>query len=256
MEYLVNGGKGYRAVIELGFKTDTYDALGTVTATEDASGISPDALRKALEPFRGTIEQVPPMYSALKRQGKLLYVLARAGIEVEREPRKVEVKRAELVEWSLPHATVEIDCGRGFYMRSFAHDIGEALGCGGHLKELVRLRSGPFRLSESLTLEDAEERLTHGDIQDVLVAPDAILYDLRAVVLGKRASELIRNGRTLPPGLRIPYSMPNERCRVYTDGGSFLGVMLFDASAGHWRPEKVFSLEYIVDDSYEAAVAP
>lgn len=248
MEYLINSGKGYRAVVELGVKTDTYDALGTVTETSDASGVTADALQAALEPFRGTIDQVPPMFSALKQQGKRLYDLARQGIEVDREPRRVEVKTVELVEWSPPHATVEIECGRGFYMRSFAHDLGDALGCGGHLKELIRLHSGPFKLSESLTLEDAEECLTAGNIDDALFAPDIILYNLRAVVLGKQVAELIRNGRALPPGLRIPYSQPNEQVRVYTDDGRFLGVMLFDASAGHWRPEKVFSLEYIVDD--------
>ena len=112
MEYLVAGTKEYRTTIELGVSTDTYDALGEVTDQADSSGVTAAQVERSLESFVGVIDQVPPMYSALKRQGKRLYDLARAGIHVEREPRSVETSRVKLVEWSPPTATVEVTCGR------------------------------------------------------------------------------------------------------------------------------------------------
>ena len=118
MEYLVDGAKTYRGVVELGIETDTYDVQGEVTRRTDASGVTVGDVEAALEEFRGVILQVPPMYSALKRQGKRLYDLARAGVEVEREPRRVEVTDVAVVDWSPPLVEVSVECGRGFYMRS------------------------------------------------------------------------------------------------------------------------------------------
>lgn len=242
MEYLVGGTKDYRSVIELGVTTDTYDALGQVTGGEDPSGATLADVERSLLSFKGVTMQVPPMYSALKRGGKRLYELARAGIEVEREPRKVEVFRIEVLEWSPPSVTVEVSCGRGFYMRSLAFDLGSALGCGGHLKSLVRLRSGPFQISDALTLCEAEDRFADGTWREALYAPDSVLTDLRAVIVGSRLQEMIAHGRPIPPGMRVPFSRPEERCRVYGTDGRFLAILAFDASAGQWRPDKVFSL--------------
>ena len=241
MQQLIDGTKGYRATVELGASTDTYDALGEVTGGSDPSGVTLAGIGQVLESFKGVIHQVPPMYSALKREGKRLYDLARAGIEVEREPRRVEVFSIELLEWSAPLATIEVSCGRGFYMRSLAHDLGNELGCGGHLKGLVRLRTGPFDLSDALSVSDAEQRFADGTWREVLYSPDVVLYNLRAVIAGERVGEMIRNGRPLPAGLRIPFSRPNERCRVYDTDGRFLAILRFHASPGQWRPEKVFA---------------
>ncbi len=250
MEYLVNGTKDYRGVVELGVSTNTYDALGDVTARRDCSHVTAEAIEQALEAFRGVIEQVPPMYSALKWQGKRLYELARAGVEVEREPRKVEVLSIKLVDWSPPLATLEVSCGRGFYMRSLAHDLGEALGCGGHLQALVRLRTGPFKLADALSLAEAEQRFADGTWQDALHGPDTVLQHLRAVIAGKRLEEMIRQGQAVPPGFGIPFSRPNEECRVYSADGRFVAIMVFNASTGQWQPEKVFNLNYL---RYESA---
>ena len=244
MEYLVNGTKEYRSAIELGVDTDTYDAVGQVTSREDPSFVTLADIERALESFKGVIQQVPPMYSALKHQGKRLYELARAGIEVERKPRTVEVFSIELLEWSPPLVTLEVSCGRGFYMRSLAHDLGEALGSGGHLKRLVRLRSGPFRIGDAMPLSEAEDRFADGTWEDVAYAPDVVLYDLRAAIVGRQVQDMIRHGRPLPPGLRIPFSHPDELCRVYGVDGEFIGLIAFDAPAGMWRPDKVFSLSH------------
>ena len=159
MEYLVDGTKDYRAVVELGVETDTYDALGQVVSNQNASHVTLADVSDALESYTGVIQQVPPMYSALKQQGKRLYDLARAGIEVAREPRTVEVFEITVLDWSPPQVTLEATCGRGFYVRSLAHDLGSSLGCGGHLKSLTRLRSGPFKVADALSVSDAEEIL-------------------------------------------------------------------------------------------------
>ena len=127
MEYIVDGSKEYSGGVELGVATDTYDSAGEVTRTGDSGHLSRDKVEAALESFRGQIDQVPPMYSALKQNGKRLYELARKGIEVERAPRQVSVYDVELTDWTPPLATVQVHCGRGFYMRSLAPELGRQI---------------------------------------------------------------------------------------------------------------------------------
>ena len=244
MEYLIEGTREYGAVVELGVETDTLDALGTVTIEKDPSSVTRRDVEGALKSFEGTIKQVPPMYSALKRDGKRLYELARAGVEVERKPRTVEVLSIEFQEWSPPLVTINVVCGRGFYVRSLAYDLGQALGCGGHLKSLVRRRSGPFDVSKAMTLEVAEQRIADGTWKQSLHAPDFVVAHLRAAILDKRLEELIRHGRPIPAGVRVPFSRPSKKCRVYAVDGRFLGIMSFNASTGQWQPDRVFSLRY------------
>ena len=120
--------KVYKAVIRLGVSTDTYDSQGQITATNDPSHVTYEDIEREMEAFRGVFLQVPPMYSALKRDGERLYNLARAGKEVEREPREVEIYKSAITDWRPPDVEVEIECGRGMYVRSLAHDLGAALG--------------------------------------------------------------------------------------------------------------------------------
>ena len=244
MEYLVDGTKEYRCTIELGVETDTYDSQGTVTARGDASGVSRQAVEDALDSFHGVIDQVPPMFSALKKGGKRLYDLARSGIEVEREARRVEVMDVRLVEWDHPSATVEVTCGRGFYMRSLAHDLGERLGCGGHLSSLTRLRSGPLRLDDAIDVEEAESRFEDGTWRECVQPPDVVVGKLPAAIVGRQVEDRLRHGRPFAGSLRMPFLGPNEQCRVYTTDGRFLAIVAFDASAGDWKPQRVFNLTY------------
>ena len=241
MEYLVDDTKEYRATIELGVSTDTYDSMGKETSRADWSQVTQDDVGRALESFRGVTDQVPPMYSALKKQGKRLYELARSGIEVERDPRRVEVHAIKLMDWSPPTATVEVGCGRGFYMRSLAHDLGAILGCGAHLKGLVRLRSGPFAISEALSVEEGEQALSEGTWRDSLHAPDVVLQHLRAAIVGKRSEELLRHGRPLLLRQQAAQTPPGELCRAYGVDGEFVAVLSFDAPSRQWRPDKVFA---------------
>ena len=244
MEYLVDGAKTYRGVVELGVETDTYDVQGEVTRRADASGVTLDDVESALEEFRGVILQVPPMYSALKRQGKRLYDLARAGVEVEREPRRVEVSDVSVVDWSPPLVEVRVECGRGFYMRSLAYDLGANLGCGAYLKSLVRVRSGPFDVSGAASLEQAERSFDDGDWRGVVRAPDAIVDRMRALVVGKREELHLHQGRPLAPSLKVPPARHGEKRRVYTTDGRFVGIVAFDAPARRWQPQRVLSIEY------------
>jgi tRNA pseudouridine55 synthase len=240
MEYMLDGSKKYRTTIVLGVTTDTYDSQGEVTATADASHLTQEDVESALSPFLGEIEQVPPMYSALKKDGKRLYELARQGIEIEREPRPVSVYEIKLTQWKPPEATVEIHCGRGFYVRSLAYDLGQALGCGGHLTALVRLKASAFTLDEALTLEEAEESFEDGSWTEHLHSPDIVLGHMRAIIAGQRLQELIKNGRPIPASIQISPNEPEERCRVYGTDGTFLAIMRFDPEEALWKADKVF----------------
>ncbi len=241
MEYLVDGTKEYHATVRLGVETDTYDVDGEVIQERDASAVQLDAIHDALKPFEGIIEQVPPMYSALKKDGKRLYDMARAGIEIEREPRSVHVFGIEISRWTPPDLTIEVTCGRGFYMRSLAHDLGAALGCGGHLQELTRTRNSALRIDQSLSLEEAEECFAEGTWRDFVHAQDIAVQSMPAIVVDRRVAERVRNGRPLPGALRVPFEKPGEECRVYGVDGEFLALMTFDRSAGQWQPKKVFT---------------
>ena len=241
MEYVISGTKEYRAVVELGVSTDTYDALGTVTERADPAGLTADEVDRRLETFRGVTQQIPPMYSALKKKGKRLYDLARAGIHVEREPRTVETFRVDLIDWFPPLATIKVACGRGFYMRSLAHDLGQAIGCGGHLKHLIRLRSGPFHLPGATSLQALEKRFEENTWRDLVYATDFAVQRLPSVILDRRAEGIIGHGRHIPPGLGLPPPPNGEPCRAYTVDGRFIGLLAFDDENRLWRAQRLFS---------------
>jgi len=144
--------KEYEGTLRLGVETDTQDADGRVTRERPATGVTAEAIDRAMAAFRGTIQQVPPMVSALKFKGKRLYKLARKGVEIERAPRQVTISELTLLDYTPPHARFRMCCTKGTYVRTLCADIGAALGCGGHLAQLVRLRSGPFRLQDACAL--------------------------------------------------------------------------------------------------------
>ena len=205
MEHLVDGVKGYYMKVTLGTTTSTYDSEGEVVSSDDWRGVTRDDMEEAVEPFCGVIMQTPPMYSALKHQGKRLYELARAGVEVEREPRRVEVYSIQMLDFSPPEVSLQVECGRGVYMRSLAHDLGQSLGCGGYLSKLVRTRSGQFKVEEGVTLEELEESGWEEHLRPV----DYALLDSKATIVPRAAERLIRHGRDVSLG---PKSL---LCRIY-----------------------------------------
>lgn len=242
VDFLSEGHKVYRAEIQLGSATDTYDASGRVTRRGDPSVIGRGQLESALAPFRGLIKQTPPMYSALKHRGKRLYELARAGITVERESRPIEIYRLELLDFRPPLVTLEVECGKGTYIRSLAHDLGQALGCGAHLKSLVRSRYGCFSIDDAISLFRLEVACRHGYWRQLVYSPDAALWHWPAVVVADDDERFIRNGRPLPLGAgELPQEASSRgRLRVYGQDGSFLAVMRFSSESGQWHPVKVF----------------
>ena len=162
IEFLVDTTKTYHARVELGAVTDTYDGSGQIISQADTSRIKRQQLESALASFRGSIQQTPPMYSAVKHHGQPLYKLARAGIEVDRKSRTAIIHRLELISWKPPVATLEVECSKGTYIRSLAHDLGQSLGCGAHLKSLVRTRCGLFDIKDAVPVSKLEEAFRHG----------------------------------------------------------------------------------------------
>jgi tRNA pseudouridine55 synthase len=252
-EFLADSTKVYRAEIELGRATDTYDSSGRTTQRGDPSGISQEQFRAALDTFQGRTQQTPPMYSAVKYHGKRLYELARAGIQVERPSRPVRIDRLELSDWQPPLATVEVVCGKGTYIRSLAHDLGQVLGCGASLKSLVRLRCGLFDIGDAVSLNQLEDAARYGYWHKLVYPIDIAFLEWAAIVVSETTEQQVRNGQSLILGPATsdreitlpeePFSVGSRHqdyCRVYDLDGCFLGVLRFHPESHQWHPEKVF----------------
>ncbi|MFN3975258.1 MAG: tRNA pseudouridine(55) synthase TruB [Dehalococcoidia bacterium] len=242
MDILIEGRKVYRGVVRLGITTDTYDVTGRVLATADPSGVSQEQVGAVLQRFLGTITQVPPAYSALKQEGEPLYRRARRGEEVQPKPRRVRVFRLDILAWTPPTFVLEIECGRGVYIRSLAHDIGQALGCGAALEALERLQAGPFRIEDGIALDAFAQAVAEGTWKSLLYPPDYVVRHLKAAILGPGAARLASQGQDIPLGRRgLLLAQHGELCRLYTQDGRFLALARYDSSKGRWHPEKVFN---------------
>jgi tRNA pseudouridine55 synthase len=243
-EYLMAGRKQYRAALLVGQTTTTYDVEGEILTSGGRTDFSQAQIEAALARFRGTIEQVPPMYSALKHEGQPLYKLARRGQEVERPVRRVEIDRLTLLSWSPPSLIVEVVCSPGTYIRSLAHDLGQHLGSGAVLASLVRLASGRFTLSDAVSLERLEEAFEHGQEAEYLQPVDQALLDLPAVILSAESARRLAQGQAVPAGgaaEAAPSDGNGAEARVYSAGGDLIAIARYDAAARGWLPHKVFA---------------
>ena len=245
MEFLVDGPREYLMEVKLGASTATYDAEGEITKEGDYSGITLDDVNRALEEFHGLIDQEPPMYSALKVAGKRLYELARAGIEVEREPRKVEIARTEVLDFAPPIVTVKVESGRGAYMRSLAHDLGKSLGCYAYLDRLVRLKAGPFTSDDSVRMADLEsDEDSSESVSKHLLPVDFALLDMKSVEVSKAAERFLKNGQAINASPQTAATAGYmEKFRAYDSDGRFLAVVVYDKPKNQWKPYKVFQLD-------------
>ena len=245
MEFLVDGPREYLMEVKLGAATATYDAEGETTNEGDYSGLTLEEVNNALEEFHGLIDQQPPMYSALKVDGKRLYELARAGVEVEREPRKVEISRTEVLDFAPPIVTVRIESGRGAYMRSLAHDLGERLGCFAHLDKLIRLKAGPFISDDSVRFEDLEsDEDAPESVGKHLLSVDFALLDMKSVEVSKAAERFLKNGQSINASPQTAATAGYmEKFRAYDSSGRFLAVVVYDKPKNQWKPYKVFQLD-------------
>ncbi len=252
VEFLMDTTKIYRAQIEFGIVTDTYDASGKITQRGDPSGISREQLESALASFHGLIQQIPPMYSAIKHHGQPLYKLARAGITIERKSRPTRIYKLELTDWQPPVATVEVECGKGTYIRSLAHDLGQSLGCGAILKSLTRLKCGIFDIDNAVSVPELEDAFHHGYWHQFVYPVDFALSHLTAVVVDSPTEDIIRKGGSFAlsdhdsegtPSFPQQYPEPSSTkiyCRAYTLEGSFLGVLRLNTEKGQWQSYKIF----------------
>ena len=241
MEHIVGGVKIYQAEIKLGITTTTYDAEGEVVKSVEVSSLTPKIVEEHLKPWIGVVNQTPPMYSAIKVGGKRLYQLARAGIEVERKGRPVEIHGIKILEFEYPKLVIEVECGKGTYIRSLAHDLGEALGCGGHIVDLVRLRCGGFPADESVTLEQLQEAVDRPEgWQKHLYPVDRVLMGLKSITLGTQAEAHLRNGQAVASDRPQSESSYFEEHRAYNYQGIFIALIKFDWPSNTWQPVKVF----------------
>ena len=196
-DYIIDKRKTYVARIRLGVETDTQDATGVVVAERPVE-VGEDALRAALPRFIGEIEQVPPMYSAVKRDGRRLYQLARKGQTVDVEPRRCRVDGIEYLGFEGEDTyLLKIDCGKGVYIRTLCHDIGRTLGCGAHMRSLERVAAGIFRIGDALTPDAIDALAREGRLAEALIPLDAPLNHLPAVRVGERSRHAVLNGNPL-----------------------------------------------------------
>jgi tRNA pseudouridine55 synthase len=195
VQFLQEYPKTYRATLQLGVRTDTYDATGRIVEVKAVGGITPAQVVAVLAGFQGVIEQIPPMYSALKQQGQRLYTLARQGLEVERQPRRVHISRLTLLACSAETVTVEVACSGGTYIRVLADDIGARLGCGAHLTALARTAIGPFALEDALPLPAFEAAVRQGVWQRSLISLSRAVAAFPALIVTPSAAQAIAHGR-------------------------------------------------------------
>ena len=253
IEYLMAGRKQYRATFRFGITTDTLDAEGQITAQNDFSSLAEAHLRQILPTFLGEIEQIPPLFSALKKDGQPLYKRARAGEIIEVEPRRVTIHALTWVAWQPPDLTLDITCSPGTYIRSLARDLGEAAGPGAHLAELTRTISGNWQLAHAVSLETLEHEAAHGEStwQRHLHPPDQAITHLPQVTLSEEAVAHVQQGRQIQIDsaedatyLESASHLDNSKLvRAYTPNGDFLAILtLAEPNAKLWQPKKVFQI--------------
>jgi tRNA pseudouridine55 synthase len=239
LEYLAGSDKRYRAEVRLGITTDTYDIQGEVVAERPVPGpgdLTPDTVCDVLQSqFSGGILQRPPVYSALKVGGKAAYARARAGEEVELQPRPITIHAVDLLKLDSPDLTLDVHCGPGTYVRSLAHDLGQALGPGATLTGLTRVASGTFRLEDAVPLDALQAAFEDGTWSQHLLSADLALAGTPQVRLDEVGYEHLRNGRAIPA-----QDISMGLARAYAPDGRFVAVLLGDPSGGAWRPKKVF----------------
>jgi tRNA pseudouridine55 synthase len=220
--FLLDADKRYRVVCRLGERTTTGDAEGEVVEQRPVEGVTEARLRQVLEGFVGEIEQIPPMYSAVKHKGERLYKLARQGVEVEREARKVDIHSLELLDFSIPVFEIDVHCSKGTYVRTLVEDIGEQLGCGAHVTALRRLAVGPFDDSQLIDMEALEAKAAEGmaALDKLLLPMESGLSQWPGVRLSGDAAFYLRQGQPV----LVPQAPTEGWVRLYEGESRFLGM--------------------------------
>lgn len=238
-ELLADKDKTYRAKLRLGVTTDTQDMTGTVLSKKAVTA-SEEEVRRVIESFVGAYDQIPPMYSALKVNGKKLYELARAGVEVERKARRVYLHEIRIIEVSLPFVTMEVTCSKGTYIRTLCHDIGERLGCGGCMEELLRTRVGIFAIEDSLRLEQIQKLVDEKNAESVVRTVDSLFLQLPALHTYEKYDRLVHNGNQVQHQQYQEEATESDQVRMYDSSNRFIGVYQWEFGRKAYVPVKIF----------------
>ena len=238
VSFAEGGQKVYEAVLQLGLVTDTQDTTGE-TLEERAVTVTEDEVRAALGRFLGEIEQIPPMYSALKVNGKKLYELAREGKTVERKARPVCFYEIEILEMDLPMVRFSVTCSKGTYIRTLCHDIGQKLGCGACMEELTRTASGEYRWEDSITLDEVQKEMEEGILEKRILSISEVLKAYPEIRCNKFGDRLLLNGNALPDNMTETQHKKGW-VRMCTSEGNFLGIYEWDNKKHRYQPQKMF----------------
>ena len=241
-DMLTDSDKVYRAVMQLGVETDTQDMTGTILKEADTSGLAGQHVMSAVMQFEGEIFQVPPMYSALKVNGKKLCDLARAGVTVERKARPVTIYKIQVESIELPYVTMTVSCSKGTYIRTLCHDIGQKLGCGAAMKSLVRLQAAGYCIEHAYKLDTLQEFKDAGTLKDV-VTPIEQVFEVYPVLTAKPEFDImLKNGNKMSLQQFQETIKPESemKVRVRMSDGRFAAVYEYREDLGLFRPSKMF----------------
>lgn len=238
-ELLTDHDKTYEALLLLGKTTDTQDISGEVLEERDPGDLTEEEVRSCIESFIGEYDQIPPMYSALKVNGKKLYELAREGKTVERKSRKVQIHGIRILEMNLPHVRMEVDCSKGTYIRTLCHDIGEKLQVGGCMEELERTKVGYFLKEDAVTLDEVRQKMEQGEGAELFTPLDQIFAELPAVTVTDAKAWMSYNGNDLPERFLLEKEewTDGQEVRVYDSRKNFIGLYQYRA------PKKLFHIK-------------
>lgn len=253
-ELLTDKDKVYEAVLHLGLNTDTQDATGRILKdrSEQVPGLSEDQIREVIHSFIGDYDQVPPMYSALKVNGKKLCDLAREGIEVARKPRHVHIYDIEIKQIHLPCVTMKVHCSKGTYIRTLCEDIGEQLGVGGIMASLVRTRVSHFELADALTLAQIEKHRDEGTLDQIILSVDRVFLEFPALHITGDALKKLQNGNRLAESdftelvfddsdaVKMASDHTDKRFRIYDAAERFYGIYGYDSKRRDFKSIKMF----------------
>ncbi len=195
--FFLHGSKKYQGVLMLGIETDTFDATGEVTATCDVPGLSAEKIKSVFCRFEGEMDQLPPVYSALKHNGVPLYRLAREGKPVQKPSRRIHISSLRVLQIDLPLIYFEVSCSAGTYVRTLCSDIGKELGCGGHLKSLRRTESGGFSEDQAITMEETEKLLAEGGLPEKMICMSNALEDMKGYIADQELMDKVLHGQLL-----------------------------------------------------------
>lgn len=240
-DMLTDKSKEYCAVLLLGCESDTQDITGKITNQTEVT-VTEEEVTEAIMSFVGEYDQIPPMYSALKVDGKKLYELAREGKEIERKARRVQIHSITIEQIQLPHITMRVACSKGTYIRTLCHDIGRKLGCGGVMAKLERTRVGEFQVEKAWKLAQIEQFRDDGTLQEHILPVESVFTDYPKVTVNKKFQKLIDNGNSFYRKMTCESKkyQSQQQVRVYNEDGRFYGIFEFREKEDRFYPVKMF----------------